>query len=380
MLNINKKTVIYIFVLIIGFVLYVCNGSFANPEIKIESQELNKKSEDIKVNLNQTPKNNKLKDNPISITWTETLSLQDFFISPDYLEAMSRLKEYKTALTKEYSQTPSVFSTAINYGLLLIDLGELEKARLIWGKAAKDFYANETPKAYKAWVSARLGNYQEAKDIWYPIAKEKEGLGIVGLGARIWLPYHTDSILGLYLIKDYLPEEQREEVAKVVNSIVGAIPDNPRFAAVLVNEYLKSGQLEKAAGVLSSVLKNNPDDPVLITLLGITQIMTNHYDEGLKLFERAKEINPNILTNRIMRARALFALNREKESFQELDEAIKLNPDLNIAENKKKKFLATKSYIISKKIKNEPKEEKNLKESEKTKEPQDLNKAFVPQN
>ena len=262
---------------------------------------------------------------------------------------MSRLKEYRTALIKEYDQHPSVFSTAIHYGLLLIDLGEIEKAKLVWDRAVKDFFANETPKAYKAWVDARLGSYQEAKDIWFPIAKEKADLGIVGLGARIWLEYHTDSVLGLYLIKDHLPEGQREEIAKLVNSIVGAIPQNPKFAAVLVNEYLKSGQLGKAAEILASALNGNPDDPVLVTLLGISQLMTNHYDEALKLFDRAREINPSMPTNHIMKARVLFALNKEKESFEELDEAMKLNPDLNIAENKKKKYLALKSYIASKK-------------------------------
>ena len=77
--------------------------------------------------------------------------------------------------------------------------------------------------------------------------------------------------------------------------------------------------------------------------------MTNHSDVALKLFDRVKEINPNIPTNRIMRARALFALNKEKESFEELDEAMKLNPDINISENKKKKYLAAKSYLVSKK-------------------------------
>ncbi len=317
MLNRNKKIIVYISIFLVSL-FSTCSYSFANTK---------------------------------PVIWTETLSLQDFSLSPDYIEVMSKVKEYKMALAKTYKETPSVFSTAIYYGLLLIDLGELEKAKLVWNRAVKDFRSNETPKAYKAWLDARLGNYQEAKDAWYPIAKQKVDDGIVGDGAGIWLVHHTDSVLGLYLIKDYLPENQKEEVSRVVDSIVGAIPGNPRFAAVLVNEYLKSGQIEKAAETLASILKDNPDDPVLITLLGIAQLMTNKHDEALKLFDRAKEINPNILTNRIMRARALFALNKEKESFEELDEAMKLNPDLNISENKKKKYLATKSYIVSKKLK-----------------------------
>ena len=322
----NKKVVTYIFFFLVSL-FFTCSYSFANLEVK----------------------NNIQTNDQESIIWTETLSLQDFFLSPDYMELINKLKEYRTTLTKTYKENPSVFSTAVSYGLLLIDLGELEKAKLVWEKALKDFHANDAPKAYKAWLDARLGNYQAAKDVWYPIAKAKVDNGVAGFSAGIWLSYHSDSVLGLYLIKDYLPENQREEVSKVIDQIAGVFPQNRKFAAILVNEYLKSGQLEKAAQVLSTALATNPDAPVLITLLGIAQLMTNHYDEALKLFDRAKEINPNVLTARVMRARALFALNKEKESFEELDEAMKLNPDLNIAENKKKKYLTVKSYIASKK-------------------------------
>lgn len=323
MFNRSKKIVVCCFI-VLGFLFYVCSNSFVNAEVK---------------------------NNQKSVIWTGTLSLQDFFLLPDYLEIKNKLKEYKTTLAKEYKEHPSVFSTAIQYGLLLVDLGEIEKAKLVWEKALTDFHANETPKAYKAWLDARLGNYQAAKDAWYPIAKGKVDVGVAGYSARIWLSYHTDAVIGLYLIKDFLSEDQREEVSKVVDLIINTFPQNPKFAAIVTNEYLKSGQLEKATKLLTDVLNSHPDNPVLITLFGITELMTNHYDEALKLFDRAKEINPNVLTNRIMRARALFALNKEKESFEELDEAMKLNPDLNIAENKKKKYLAAKSYMISRKLK-----------------------------
>ena len=319
------------------------------------------------------------KKNSKPAAWTETLSLQDFFLSPEYVELTEnkKLKEYKTTIAKLYNQDSSVFSTATTYGLLLIDLGELEKARLVWDKAVKDFHANDTPKVYRAWVSARLGNYKEAKEVWVPIIKQKVDKGIAGFSAGIWSIHQVDALLGLYLINDYLPENEREEISKIITSVIRIFPQDPKFATILVNEYLKSGQVEKAAQALVSVLSNNPNEPVLITLLGVAQLITHHYDEALKVFDTAKEINPNILTTHIMRARTLFVLNREKESFEELDEAMRLNPDLNIAENKKKKYLAPKSYMISKKLKKE--ESKEVKEP-KDLNPEDLNKAFVPQN
>ncbi len=188
-------------------------------------------------------------------------------------------------------------------------------------------------------------------------------------------------MIGLYLIKDYLPENEREEVSKAVDTVAGVFPQNPKFAAIIVNEYLKSGQLKKAALVLADVLAANPDDSPLITLLGIAQLLTHNNDEALNLFNKAKEANPNLFTARVMKARTLFALNREKESFEELDEVMRLNPRFTVAENKKKKYLSQKSYIVSKKVtvEKEIEEPKNI-ENKDLKESPDLNKAFVPKN
>lgn len=367
MFNLDKKVVKSLLLLVISL-LTISNSNCAEIDSNTTVPKQDNKKEIIKEEIK-------------SLTWTETLALQDFILSPDYLELKSKIKEYKRILAKTYDENPAVFSSTINYGLLLIDLGEIDKAKIVWDKAVEDFHANETPKIYKAWIDARQGRYEEAKNIWYPIVKQKIDLGIVGLGARLWLPYHTDSLIGLYIIKDHLPENEREEVSKAIDTLAGVFPQNPKFAAIIVNEYLKTGQLKKAALVLADVLGTNPEDSPLITLLGIAQLLTNNYDEALNLFNRAKEANPNLFTARVMKARTLFALNREKESFEELDEVMRLNPRFTVAENKKKKYLSQKSYIVSKKvtIEKEIEEPKNI-ENKDTKDPVDSNKAFVPKS
>ncbi len=345
--------------------LSTVSDSFANDTEESKSDDQYKVSEPVKISSGKSKKKNKIKENQKSVIWTEDLTLQDFNLLPDSIQTAGSLSDYdkRVLAKKEYEKTPSVFSVAISYGLLLIDFNEIEKARFVWERALKDFYANESVTAYKAWFHARTGKFEEAKNVWLPIAKSKIDRGVVGFGSGIWLTYHTDAILGLYLIKDNLPESERQEVADTVNTIIGAIPQNQKFAAALIADYLKSGQLNKAAEFLAVSLKSYPDDPVLITLLGVAQLMTNHYDDALALFNRANEINPRIPTNHIMKARALFALNREKESFEELEIAMKLDPDLNIADNKKKKYLAQKSYMISKKLKKENKITKETEES-----------------
>lgn len=366
MFNLRKE--FFTGILLSGLVLFTTNNSFAHhtsSEDKSDNEKY-KTSEPIKINS----KKNKINNNEKSVVWTEGLTFQDFYLFSETIEMRDKVKEYKKVLAKTYEENPAVFSTAISYGLLLIDLNEIEKARIVWEKAAKDFRSNESVQTYKAWLDARLGKFEDASNVWSPIAKLKIDRGVVGYSSGIWLPYHVDAILGLYLIKDNLPESEKRDVTTAVNTIMKMIPQNPKFAAALINDYLKSGQTEKAAELLATVLKNYPEDPTLITLLGVAQLMANHYDEAIKLFDRVNEIDPKILTAHTMKARALFALNKEKESFEELEIAMKLNPDLSVAENKKKKYLAQKSYMVSKKIKKEPTIEtnKNIKEQKGTEE------------
>ena len=272
--------------------------------------------------------------------WTENLRPRDLYFSGYFLELNDKLDTAKQTLEKEYKQFPTVFSAAIQYGLILFDFDEIDKARTVWSRAVRDFSNNSVPKVYKAWVDAYDGRYQEAKEIWYGIAKEKsENSG------GIWLAQDLDSFLGLYVIKSYLPEDERKKIGELVLPIARKYDGHPKFAPIVLSEYLHEGKLKTAGELISKILAKYPNEPVVITLLGIAELMNSKHEEALKLFDEAIKIKPNSPTAHLMRARVLSELKRKKESMEELTKAIELDPTWSELKEKKKKFLAFHSYL-----------------------------------
>ena len=335
-----KIKVVLALILSLELICSVFSFAFAEENIKSEPAASEKPSDVNAVNENSI-------EEEIENKWTETLKLKDYYLLPDYLEVRDRFKDYAATIAKNYEETPDVFSSAVVHGLILIDRGEISRARKVWEKAVEDFAGNPTPKVYKAWVDALEGNYLLAKDAWYPVAKEKIELGITGSMSGIWLPYHTDSILGLYLIKDNLPEKDKLEVENVIDEIAKHFARNPKIASILITKDYKAGKIKSAAEKLAVVLERYPEEPELITLLGIGQLLSRHYEDALNLFDNSNKIFPNSPTTHLMKARVLFALNKKKESESEYEKALKIEPGLQDPENyKSNKLLAEKSYIV----------------------------------
>ena len=278
--------------------------------------------------------------------WTENLRLRDFYLSSEAIELKDRLRGYSDHLEKQYKEHPSVFAAAIPYGSVLIDLGEIDKAHAVWERAVKDFFSNPTPKAFKAWVDACKGDYSQAKDIWMKYAKEKLDVGVTGHSAGIWLPCHVYSVLGLHLIKNYLPDEEKVEVEKVVNEIAKHFPRKILFASILITNDLQAGRLKSAQEKIEELMESNKEDPTLVTLLGIAELLKNNYETSIQYLDEAIKIAPTQPTNHLMKARALYALKKKKEAKVEMGEAIKLDPTLGQS-GKEEKLLLSNSYIIS---------------------------------
>lgn len=281
--------------------------------------------------------------NEIGNKWNESLKLKDFYVYSGTTELKSKLKEYKNIARKNYNERPAVFSAAIDYGLVLIDLGELNEAKTVWDRAVVDFRSNPTPKVYKAWNDALRGEYKLAQDGWYPIIQEKfNEKGEVNL-ATVWLPHHFDAIRGLYLIRDNLPAKEKEEIEKIFATTGGLFSSDPKLAPLLISEDIQAGRIKSAGIRLSKVLGSNPEEPLYITLLGITQLINGYYDDALKLFDKSLENYSSSPTASLMRARALHELKKKSESLVEMEHAIKLDPSLKNAN--KKKLLTSKSYV-----------------------------------
>lgn len=275
-------------------------------------------------------KNNKL---------IESLKLKDFILLPEAKADKKKLNEHLNYLESEYKTHSDVFSVAIPYGLALIDSGKTEKAYEVFEKAEKDFIGNPSPKVYKAWSLACNKDYPQAKTIWLPYAYEKYNAGITGFSSGIWLPYHVDSILGLLLIKDYLPKDDSKEIDKVVSEIIVHFTRQPKFTAIRVLEDINNGKLEDAEDKLFNGLSGESNNPILLTLQGLISYIKGNYDEAFELVNKANDINPTSPTNNFMRVKILAALGDNEEALNALRDLEDSDPTLELTESDRKRML-----------------------------------------
>jgi len=278
-------------------------------------------------------------------SWKEKLTLSDFYLGDSTIEVHDRIEADLKLHERLYKENPDGYSTVVTYGLELIDLNEIEKATIVWEKAAKVSRGlNSTINVYKAWVDALNSDYLAAKNVWYQLAMEKEELQAKGLPALLWISSDVNAVLGLYLISDYLPDKDKKEARDVVFKIANRFKNNPRFTPILVNEDLQNGRLVSAEKRLVESLSAHPNEPILLTLVGITHLLRDKNEKALEFFNKSDELYSYSPTNHLMKARAEFASSKKKESKKTIKKAFKLNPRLKKFD--KKELLSAKSYIL----------------------------------
>lgn len=346
------KNMLLVFVLILS--LFVFNCSYTKAQVTNEVKEELYTSALGKINaddLELVPIDEDSEQDKPQVKWLETLRPKDFVLLNEITQIIKdkKLDSYKKDLEARYKETPDVFSSAITYGLLLIDLGEYEKANLVFERAIKDFKSNQTPIVYKGWVDICRGNYIQAKDALYPTVMEKINTGITGINSGIWLPYHVDAVVGLYLLKNNLPEKDKAEIEKIVNDIAKHFLTNPRFASILISEDLNQGRIQEATENFSIILPKSPEDPTILTLLGTSQLLTGHLDEALTLFDQVNDLYPFSTTSYLMKARTLHLMKKKEEANVLIEKAFQLDPQLKKLTKEKDKLLLAKTYKVERK-------------------------------
>lgn len=336
-----------------------------------------KSSDDTKKEVKQTSESDE--DAVTGPKWIESLRLRDITLLEEAFEFdRKKLEAYKHTLVEDYKKTPDAFSSAISYGLILIDLKEFDKAKKVWDRAVKDFVANPTPVAYKGWVDACNGDYDLAKESLYPtlLKSYNDVIGKANIG--LWLPCHVHSVLGLYLIKDNFPENEKNDIEKMALNVAQTFKSRAEYGVILISNDLQSGRLKSAEVKLDKLLEKHPDEPILLTLKGITEFFKENLQDSIVLFDKSSKMSPNSPTNYLMKARALYALGDKKQSKEILEKALELDPILNSSDNKEK-LLLTESYwvpieqklsekLFKKNTKDKFKELKKIKESKETQE------------
>ncbi len=323
MKNNYLKTILLVLALVFFFAL----KSSAEPEIKRTTELKNKKDEELS-----------------NVVWNEGLRFKDFSLNVDTVHLLENmnLSPYLKDLEKQYKTNPKAFSIAINYGLLLIDIGELDKAEKIFNTAINDFKGNPTPNIYRAWILAEKGDYKSAKDIWYEHLKGK------GTAREtLWIAYDIDAATGLNLIQNELEEKDKKEVKELLDFINPRFKFRPKIAAVLAVNDLNSGRIVSAKERAEEVLTRYPNEYLAKAIVGIADLIQGNNEQSIKSLDTSYEQFPFSSTVNLMRARAYFALDKKKESKLAYKKALELDPKLESKSVKKNYLLETRSYLSS---------------------------------
>ncbi len=112
------------------------------------------------------------------------------------------------------------------------------------------------------------------------------------------------------------------------------------------NLKFKENILDTNLEVLTKNYNDRPNEAEPKTLLGIKKLAGGKYEEALKLFDEANQIDPNSATNNLMKARTLFVLHQQKEALATINKAIELDSSWYLPRAEKSKYLAAQGDLI----------------------------------
>lgn len=112
------------------------------------------------------------------------------------------------------------------------------------------------------------------------------------------------------------------------------------------NLKLKENIQDTSLEILTKNYNDRPNEAEPKTLLGIKKLISGKYEEALKLFDEANQIDSNSATNNLMRARALFVLHMQKEALAAIDRAIELDSSWSLPRAEKSKYLAAQGDLV----------------------------------
>ncbi|WP_215225663.1 tetratricopeptide repeat protein [Echinicola shivajiensis] len=196
----------------------------------------------------------------------------------------------------------------INAGNSLAMMGNNEEARKRY-KGAIDL----DPKHASAWLSlAKLtsheGNLDEAEKYWETLLNiSPQENYLIELAKTLILKKEFDKALNIL----YQQGNNSDSAAlwfqigrcefqlrnhglaeKAIKKALADSPDNQDYRYYLAINYLATGNMEEGLKHINMLLKLNPENDQILTEKGIILCSLHQYEEALKLFERALEIQP----------------------------------------------------------------------------------------
>ena len=278
----------------------------------------------------------------LDLSLSEVIRCRDVSFMPDEFQDKEKLRKYKNdSLIKNYQENPAVYSSAVEYGLALIDLNEIDEAQKVFKQAEKDFVIDKSVKVFKGWTDACKGDYKSARDNFYLVAKELFDGVMKGSPPVVLFPKDINSVFGLALIKDKLSEEEQKDVEQIVEKLLSFVKRDPKISCVLIVDDLREGNISQAEERIEQVVTRYPNEGLPLTLSGIAKALKGEHEKAIEQFEKAEKLNQFSPLVHFSKAKSLFELRKYEEAIQEIDKAIALDPEWHTAQSEKTKFLAT---------------------------------------
>lgn len=126
------------------------------------------------------------------------------------------------------------------------------------------------------------------------------------------------------------PTMTEEQAAKILEleRITSQNPDNAEAWANLGNIYFDTDNSEKAIVAYTKSLAIKPDDPNVITDMGVMYRKVGKFDEAMKTFDRAIQVDPRAQAARFNKGIVLMHdLNDAESAIKEWEELVKIHPN-----------------------------------------------------
>jgi putative PEP-CTERM system TPR-repeat lipoprotein len=139
-------------------------------------------------------------------------------------------------------------------------------------------------------------------------------------------PKHLQAMLALAELARL--DKDEKNYLDWLEKAAAANPKAPQPSMLLSRYWLSKGNTAKATVAARAALSAQPDNPAALDLLGNAQFAGNELENALGTYRKLADLAPNQAEPRLKLAKVQIALKQPAEARNNLQEAIKLKPDL----------------------------------------------------
>ena len=214
-------------------------------------------------------------------------------------------------LQKLYDLDSSNINALHMQGIIYLDSKDFNNAHQIAEKIAANAPGDYRASQLKGLVAYRQGSFQDA---------------IVSLLQS--LKAAPDTLTYYFLGLCHYRLDDLELAISQFNQVLDAQPDFSQARLMLAMVLLQQHRTEDCIREVRYLLNSDPRNGFAYNILGSAQLLQKDYDAAMESFDRAIEINPDLVGVYLKKGRLLFNRGEKELAEKALLEALSLSPDV----------------------------------------------------